>query len=221
MALCARRLPSLLRVLASPVPRSRRYYESATTPHPRIYGRLLVRCRSPRVPSYVRVRRGAPERSEVTLGPGPLFSRPPKLPACFTWTRMGSLRSSGDPSRAFAAFQDPGRTDMSSPLTATSMLPPLSGRRRLRRWLISGLPRSFSTCCHTLHACRCRHTCKACFRPAGWAFTGRESNPLDRYERFQLFRSSSFPALLTLPDCAPRHPGYTNALVHRVARMER
>jgi hypothetical protein len=37
--------------------------------------------------------------------------------------------------------------------------------------------------------------------PAGWlAFTGRESNPLDRYERFQFVeRSSSFPALLTLP----------------------
>jgi hypothetical protein len=29
------------------------------------------------------------------------------------------------------------------------------------------------------------HTCKACFRLAGSAFTGRESNPLDRYERFQ------------------------------------
>jgi len=41
------------------------------------------------------------------------------------------------------------------------------------------------------------HTCKACFRLAGWAFTGRESNPLDRYERFQfVWRSSSFPALL-------------------------
>jgi hypothetical protein len=37
--------------------------------------------------------------------------------------------------------------------------------------------------------------------PAGWlAFAGRESNPLDRYERFQFVeRSSSFPALLTLP----------------------
>src|SRR5215207_4224300 len=31
------------------------------------------------------------------------------------WTRVGSLRSSGDPSRAFAPFQDPGRTDVTSP----------------------------------------------------------------------------------------------------------
>ncbi len=30
------------------------------------------------------------------------------------------------------------------------------------------------------------HTCKACFRLAGSAFAGRESNPLDRCERFQL-----------------------------------
>lgn len=212
MALCARRLPSLLRVLASPVPRSRQYYEGATTSHSRISGRLLVRCRSPRV-----LLRSCPPRRSREVGGrsrARAFVQPaaPNFRRALTWTRMGSLRSSGDPSRAFAAFQDPGRTDVSSPLMATLMLPPLSGRRRLRRWLISGLTRSFSTCCHTLHACRCRHTCKACFRPAGWAFTGRESNPLDRYERFQLFRPSSFPALLTLPDCAPLHPGYNAEL---------
>src|SRR5215468_7503810 len=35
--------------------------------------------------------------------------------------------------------------------------------------------------------------------PAGWlAFTGRESNPLDHCERFQIMRSSSSPVLLTL-----------------------
>jgi len=33
--------------------------------------------------------------------------------------------------------------------------------------------------------------------PAGWlAFTGRESNPLDRFERFQITFSSPFPGLL-------------------------
>jgi hypothetical protein len=36
--------------------------------------------------------------------------------------------------------------------------------------------------------------------PAGWlAFTGRVSNPLDHYERFQITWSSPFPVLLTLP----------------------
>src|SRR5258707_623286 len=41
MVLSSRRLPSLLRVPASLVPRSRRYYEGATTSHLRISGRLF------------------------------------------------------------------------------------------------------------------------------------------------------------------------------------
>jgi len=41
--------------------------------------------------------------------------RPPLLRFARAWTRMGSLRSSGNPSCAFAPFQDPGRTDVSSP----------------------------------------------------------------------------------------------------------
>lgn len=102
----------------------------------------------------------SPQRSQklggYLPGQGACLAGRPDCRLQFTWTRMGSLRSSGDPSRASAPFQDPGRTDVSSPLTATSMLPLLSGRQRLRRWLISGLTRSFGTCCHTLHACRCR-----------------------------------------------------------------
>src|SRR5258708_8401301 len=43
MVLSSRRLPSLLRVPASLVPRSRRYYEGATTSHLRISGRLTQR----------------------------------------------------------------------------------------------------------------------------------------------------------------------------------
>ncbi len=38
----------------------------------------------------------------------------------------------------------------------------------------------------TLHERRCRHPCKARFRLAGCAFAGRESNPLDCDERFQI-----------------------------------
>src|ERR1700757_805379 len=41
MGLYSRRLPSLVRVPASPVPRFRRYYEGATTSQPRINGRLF------------------------------------------------------------------------------------------------------------------------------------------------------------------------------------
>ena len=43
----------------------------------------------------------------------------------------------------------------------------------------------------TLHDGRCRTPCKTRFRLAGCAFAGRESNPLDRYERFQFMASSS------------------------------
>src|SRR6266849_10668176 len=98
---------------------------------------------------------------------------------------MGSLRSSGDPSCAFAPLQDPGRTNVPSPLSGTSMLPPLAGRRRLRQCLISGLTRSFGTRCRTLHAGVAAHV--QGLLPAGrLAFAGRASNPLDRDERFQL-----------------------------------
>ena len=80
-------------------------------------------------------------RLEVPPRPGLWVGRPPVFPASLVWTRMGSLRSSGDPSRAFAPFQDPGRTNVPSPVMVTSVLPPLDGRRRLRRYLISGLER--------------------------------------------------------------------------------
>src|SRR5271167_3758948 len=44
-----------------------------------------------------------------------------------------SPRFPGDPSCAFASFQDPGRTDASSPLTVSSMLPPLLTQQGLQR----------------------------------------------------------------------------------------
>jgi len=65
MALYSRRLPFLLRVPASPVPRYRRYYEGATTSHPRINGRLLVRFHCPRVPPAS----CPPQRSRKVEGP--------------------------------------------------------------------------------------------------------------------------------------------------------
>ena len=55
----------------------------------------------------------------------------------------------------------------------------------------------------TLHDERCRTPCKTRFRLAGCAFAGRESNPLDRDERFQ-FMSSSSPGL-TLAQYPFRH----------------
>ena len=48
----------------------------------------------------------------------------------------------------------------------------------------------------TLHEWCCHHPCKARFRPAGLALTGRASNPLDRYKRFQITVSSSFSGFI-------------------------
>jgi hypothetical protein len=62
---------------------------------------------------------------------------------------------------------------------------------------ISGLTRSFSTCCRTLHAWRCRRTCKACFRLAGWPLPGGSRTPWIAARGFSSYRSSSSPALLT------------------------
>ena len=62
-------------------PRSQRYYEGATTSHPRICGHLWIRFRSPSDPSYFRVRRSAPARSEVPSRPGLCVCRPPEFPA--------------------------------------------------------------------------------------------------------------------------------------------
>src|SRR5215831_17649085 len=56
--------------------------------------------------------------------------------------------------------------------------------------------------------------------PAGWlAFTGRVSNRLDHYERFQITWSSTFPVLLTLDSCRARRMPATAESGHiRTAR---
>ena len=202
MALSAWRLPSLLRVPASPVPRSQRYYEGATTSHPRIHGRLLVRSRSPRdSPSFVsavalpEVRRSLPGQGSCSAGcPSPACSRVDANGISQVFRRSIPCLCSVPGPRS-------NRRDLA--ITVTSMLPPLSGRRRLRRWLISGLTRSFGTCCPTLHAWRCRTRARLA---SGWP-----AKPLPRGSRTlwiamrgfsSCSRSSSSPALLTLPDFA-------------------
>jgi hypothetical protein len=77
MALSARRLPSLLRVPVSPVPRSQRYYEGATTSHPRIHGRLLVRFHSPRDPPSFVSAVALPKGRRPLSGQAPLLCRVP------------------------------------------------------------------------------------------------------------------------------------------------
>ena len=63
------------------------------------------------------------------------------------WARAGRHRFPGDPSYALALLQDPGRADETSPLTASSMLPPGTEHRRPQRVIISRLTQGFSIRC--------------------------------------------------------------------------
>ena len=96
----------------------------------------------------------------------------------------------------------PSRQDLA--LAVSPMLPPDNPRRRPQ--LVSnieantGLQHPLST----LHERRCRLPCKTRFRLAGCAFAGRGSNPLDRFERFQVTSHSPFQDFSCRKGC--QHP---------------
>src|SRR3982074_3225897 len=149
MALPARRLPSLPRVPASPVPRSRRYYEGATTSHPRIYGHSLVHPRSPRDPSSFVFAVALPEGRRSLPG----------LALCWCRRPISGLLSRG---REWDISDDtrtlpPPLLRSGTPVEPTC--PRHVGHVEFCRWSRAatasrhrplGLTRSFGTCCHTL-----------------------------------------------------------------------
>src|SRR5438552_5576094 len=157
----------------------------------------MVSVAGPTCPSCVRVRRSAPnERGGRSLGPEHLISRRSLPGVLHPWARAGSRRFPGDPSYASALLQDPGRADKTSPLAVLPTPPPAYPNRRPQRVhnleANTGLQHPLST----LHERRRRLPCKARFRLAGCASTGRGSNPLDRCERFQVTFPFSFPGLV-------------------------
>ena len=81
-------------------------------------------------------------------------------------------------------------------LSVSSMLPPLRGQRRLQR--VSYFGAQYAASAPAAYASRMvLPPPMQSSLPAGWlAFTGRESNPLDRFERFQITFSFPFPGLL-------------------------
>jgi hypothetical protein len=89
----------------------------------------------------------------------------------------------------------PNRRSLAS-LTVSSMLPPRYLQRRLQRFVISGLYNA--ALAPAAYASRMvLPLSMQSSLPAGWlAFTGRASNPLDRYKRFQLTLSSSFSGFI-------------------------
>jgi hypothetical protein len=154
---------------------------------------LMVSVAGPTCTSCVRGRRGAPGG----FGGNPsglehLISRRSLTGVLHTWTHAGSRRFPGDPFHAFALLQDPGRADKTSPMAVLPAPPPAYPNRRPQRVhnleANTGLQHPLST----LHERRHRLPCKTRFRLAGCAFTGRGSNPLDRFERFQVTSHSPF-----------------------------
>jgi len=157
----------------------------------------MVSVPGPTRPSRIRVRQGAPDEiGGSSSGLEHLFSRRSLPGMLHPWARAGSRRFPGDPSYAFALLQDPGRADKTSPVAVLPTPPPAYPNRRPQRVhnleANTGLQHPLST----LHERRRRLPCKTRFRLAGCASTGRGSNPLDRFERFQVTLPFSFPGLV-------------------------
>jgi len=179
-------------------PRSRQYYEGATTSHPRIHGHLLVRFRCPRDPPAFVLACSAPG-SSGGLSRARTFV-PPAAPI------SGSFHV--DANGISQVFRR-------SVLCLCSAPRPRPNQNALANFVghLGAAPAGWTAKAsatsdfgantqlqHPLpYASRMSlpHTCKARFRPAGSASTGWESNPLDRYERFQLVLT------IILPSCSP------------------
>ena len=200
-----------MRVPVSPVPRLQRYYEGATTSRSRIDGRLWFRSRGPRDPSVVRVSPTAlPVGAEVAVQAGALFRRLPR-PA------VSHMDASGISQVLQATHPVPlpcSRTPAEPrvlAMTAHSMLPPHSGHSEgFGDNDFGANPQALVPAAYASRAAL-PHPCKARFRLAGCAFAGRASNPLDRYERFQLVVTS------VLLSCSPDATGTHN---HRSGVMD-
>jgi hypothetical protein len=164
----------------------------------------------------------APGRSESLSRPGSIVQ-----PA----TRSAGLLARGR-ERDLPGFQAihpvplPRSTTPAEPmiprlLTVSSILPPPFPRQRLQRFLNFGAQsRGFGTCCLRFMNDVATITCKARFRLAGLAFTGRALNPLDRYKRFQITVSSSFSGLILAQgkfhhDVSPSICGFATHLMLR------
>ena len=152
----SRRLPSLVRVPASPVPRSQRYYEGATTSHPRTSGHLFVSLPPPAQPllrscpaaALLEDWRPLPGRGFLFAGcPAPALSRGRE------WDLSGLQAIRPVPLLRSKTPVESRCPRQSRPPQCCLRYPYGEG---LSGTLISGLTRSFSTRYRTLHAWRCR-----------------------------------------------------------------
>src|SRR5689334_21604566 len=129
----------------SSVPRRRRYYEGATTSHPASRS-LLVRDRVPRGPPRFVLAEALPGGWRSRPGLGRLVAGDP-VPAGVRVDGVGSHRFPGDPSRAFALLQDPGRISGPSPKRFHQCCPRAQHDEGFSGHMISRLRQGFGTCC--------------------------------------------------------------------------
>ena len=174
------------------VPRLQRYYQGATTSCPRMSFGLLVSPAGSAGACPIRVRhRRSRRRAGPATGRGLDFhaGNPPSsvLTRGQVQDLPGSLAIHPVTLRRSTTPDDPLRLACSgaSGAAPTRLTMKASSLHRFRG--CTPLHHLLST----LHDGRYRTPCKTRFRLAGCAFAGRESNPLDRDERFQLMSSSS------------------------------
>ena len=179
----------------------------------------LFRFRGPRDSSSVRARRcqrsravgGGPATGQDHCSAGDL-----KLPAHLHVDASGTSQVPRRPILCLCPVPRPRPDRRTLAITVSSMLPLLTGKQRLQRNVYieatAGLKHLLSTlqerCCH-------RHMQDSL--PAGWlAFAVRESNPLDRGERFP--STTSLPPFL---DLACRYRFETLAFFRRPSQVWR
>lgn len=180
------RLPSLGRVPASRVPRLHRYYEGAKTSDDSRAKLMASPSPSALCPCFAPPTRGlfgGLARSFAVVLSGGLRGT------------IGSHRFPGDPSRGSALLSDPGPVLAPRVRTVRSMLSlPPTRQRPEQSYDFEAQSHGFTTRCLRFARPVARsHARLASGRSL--AFSGGESNPLDRGERFQvaLHLPSSFP----------------------------
>jgi hypothetical protein len=173
---------------------------------------LWFRFRVPRTPLPVRVRRGAPDAcGGHPSGLGQLISR---CPGCRSVPFVDASGISQVAWRSIPCLCPAPRPRPSQQVLASwrtcRCCPRSQQTEGPSGHMISRLTTRLQHLPPTLHEQRHRCPCKAGFRLAGCAFTGRGSNPLDRFERF---RVTSFLLSRPLPDASWVH---AERLIHKL-----
>ena len=164
---------------------------------------LCARSRRQRQLLHLRVRQGAPGAAEGRFRARGAWSaglpRSGYLHVGTRWISQVSWRSI--PYLCPVLRPRPDRQDLATfgPVDAA----PGPNTPKHRENMISRLNFGLRYPLPTLHEWRCRRPCKARFRLAGCAFAGRESDPLERVERFQVIAILLSRILLTQVGSTP------------------